>query len=218
MDHIKRNYEIIEKSMIKQMERSFEVGKKLIDSELDAGLFNFLVKPAVKMFYDYWTNSDAREGTLQQIKTTLDCGKDLVMNGVSEDAYNKKIEEHFPAYLEGYQTFRQCKKNHRNFEKLKKITKDCFVTQVEETVMFLGVEDENIECYDDLVRAVFKNKENARKSLMRQLDYNEAGIKIVEKDPSILKIITGKSIIIKALRKGFDITKKELLKGLDETF
>ncbi|TFF95502.1 MAG: hypothetical protein EU544_02615 [Promethearchaeota archaeon] len=218
MDHIKRNYEIIEKSMIKQMERSFEVGKKLIDSELDAGLFNFLVKPAVKMFYDYWTNSDAREGTLQQIKTTLDCGKDLVMNGVSEDAYNKKIEEHFPAYLEGDQTFRQCKKNHRNFEKLKKITKDCFVTQVEETVMFLGVEDENIECYDDLVRAVFKNKENARKSLMRQLDYNEAGIKIVEKDPSILKIITGKSIIIKALRKGFDITKKELLQGLDETF
>ena len=44
VDHIDRNYRLIQQTMIKQMERSFAIGRELIDSELDAGLLNFVVK------------------------------------------------------------------------------------------------------------------------------------------------------------------------------
>jgi hypothetical protein len=65
---------------------------------------------------------------------------------------------------------------------------------------------------------VFKTKEKALKSLMRQLDFNDEGIRVVEKDPFILKIPTGKHIIVKALRKGFELTKAELIRRLDNIF
>jgi len=220
VDHIDRNYKIIQQSMINQMERSFQIGKKLIDTELDAGLLNFIVKPVVKAFYSYWTDTDARQGTLEQIRVTLDCGKELIMNGnlKSKDAFEKAVEKYFPIYLKNDQTYRQCRKNHSNFKKLVEITKDCFITQVEETLAFFQVDKTDIETYDDLCREVFKSKEDAFQSLMRQLDYNEAGIIIVEKDPNILKIATGKNIIVKTLRKGFEITKKELIEGLENAY
>jgi len=218
VNHIERNYRIIEETMIRQMERSFEIGKKLIDTELDAGMLNFVVKPVVKAFYSYWTNNDARIGTLQQIKTTLNCGKELLSNGYTKELFEKTIEKYFPSYLKGDQTYRQCKKSHKNFKRLVEITRECFETQVEDTVSMLKVQDENIKTYDDLCRAVFKTKDEAYKSLKRQLDLNEKGIKIVEEDPSILKIMTGRNIIVKVLRKGFEITKQELIKSLEETF
>ncbi|MHA1293604.1 MAG: hypothetical protein ACTSQJ_13175 [Promethearchaeota archaeon] len=218
MDYVERNYRIIEKTMISQMERSFEIGRKLIDSELDAGLFNFVVKPIVKTFYNWWTDKDARTGTLQQIKITLDSGKELLNNGNSEEKFGKIVEENFPLYLKGDQTYRQCKKNHKNYKKLKEITKQCFITQLKETIELLKINKENVNSYDDLCKEVFKTKENAFESLIQQLNYNEEGIKIVESDPTILKIPTGRKIIVKTLRKGFEITKKELIENLNQTF
>jgi hypothetical protein len=220
VDHIERNYQIIQQVMINQMERSFAIGRELIDTELDAGLLNFIVKPIVKAFYSYWTDKDARQGTLEQIRVTLDCGKELVTNGNlnSREAFDKAIEKYFPIYLKNDQTYRQCSKNHKNFKSLVEITRDCFITQVEETVLFFQVDKDDISTYDQLCKEVFKTKEAAHKSLMLQLDYNEAGIKVVEKDPAILKIITGKKIIVRTLRKGFEITKKELLENLHNSF
>jgi hypothetical protein len=130
VDHVERNYRILEAKMIEKMNSALEFGKQLIDSELDAGIFNFVVKPVVKSFYDYWAQGDAREGTLQQIKVTLGCGKKLVKNG-SYEKIEDAIEENFKDYLEGDQTYRQCKKNHKNFKKLEKNTKECFKSQLE---------------------------------------------------------------------------------------
>ncbi|MBD3340076.1 MAG: hypothetical protein GF353_13260 [Candidatus Lokiarchaeota archaeon] len=216
-EYIKRNYKILEDKMIEQMNSALEYGKKLINTELDAGLFTFIIKPVVRTFYDYWCTNDAREGTLQQIKVTLDSALILLSNGDSEELFNKVIEEHFPVYLNGDQTYRQCKKSHKNYEKLEEITKEAFISQVRESLLFLRIR-ENVDNYDDLVKVAFKDKQKAYESLMRQLNYNEAGIAIVEKDPSILKIPTGKSTILKALRKGFEKTKTDLIESLDEIF
>ena len=78
--------------------------------------------------------------------------------------------------------------------------------------------DENIKDYSELSRATFKTKEKAYQALKRQLDYNEQGISIVESDSSILKVPVGKEIILTVLRKGFELTKKQLIEELDEIF
>ena len=69
------------------MERSLAIGKQLIDSELDAGFLNIIVKPIVKGFYNWWADKDVKKGTLEQIRVTLDTGKSLINNGkdFSED-------------------------------------------------------------------------------------------------------------------------------------
>ncbi len=218
MDTIERNYKILEKRMIEQMDISLNYGKSLIESELDTGVLNVLVKPIVKSFYKYWSDKDARVGTREQIKVTLDSAKEFLINGDgSKEQFDKIIDKNFPVYLENDQTDRQCKKDHRNYKKLKEVTKNCFITQVEESVLFLKV-NEDIKDYSELSRATFKTKEKAYKALKRQLDFNEEGISIVEKDDSILKVPVGKKLILTVLRKGFELTKESLLEELDEIF
>ncbi|GAF70321.1 unnamed protein product, partial [marine sediment metagenome] len=64
----------------------------------------------------------------------------------------------------------------------------------------------------------FKSKEVAEQNLMKQLNFTDRGIKIVEKDLTILKIPLGKKIIVKALRKGFEQTRSEFINALNDTF
>jgi len=217
MDVIERNYRILEKRMIEQMDISLNFGKSLIDSELDTGL-NVLVKPIVKSFYKYWSDKDAKVGTLEQIRVTLDAAKNLITNGDgSKEHFDRMITRKFPIYLENDQTDRQCKKDHRNYKKLKEVTNKCFITQVEESVLFLKV-DKDIKDYSELSRATFKTKEKAYQALKRQLDYNEQGISIVESDSSILKVPIGREIILTVLRKGFELTKTQLIEELDDIY
>ena len=153
-DYIERNSRIIEDKMIWQTDEALEIGKQLVNKELSTGLLDFFIKPVVKTFYSYWSTHDAREGTIKQIRIALDCAKLTLEDGESEDGFLKIIEEHFPEYLDGDQTYRQCKKKHRNYDLLKQITKDLFITQVQEAAMLLKVKDD-VETYEDLCRVGF---------------------------------------------------------------
>ena len=218
MSHILRNYRIVEEKMISTTDLSLGYGKELIDSELDAGAFNFVVKPIVKAFYKLWSDHNARVGTLKQIEIALESAKTLIENGeINKERFDEVINKNFPSYLENDQTDKQCKKNHKDYEKLKEITKKSFISQVEECILFLNIK-EDVKNYNELSRAAFKTKEKAYEALKRQLDYNEVGIAIVEEDNSILNVPTGKDIIVSVLRKGFELTKEKLIEELDVIF
>lgn len=219
MEFLERNYKIVEQRMVDQMELSLTYGKNLIDKEVNAGILNVIIKPIIKSFYKYWSEKEARVGTLEQIKITLNVAKELVSNGVnSKEKFDRLIDENFPRYLKNDQTDRVCKENHQNYKILKEITRKCFISQVEESLLFLNVKKDDIKNYNDLSRATFKTKEIAYQALIRQLDYNEEGIQIVKQDDSILKIPMGKKIILNVLKKGFDLTKKQLIEDLDIIF
>jgi len=217
LDFLERNYSIVKERMIYQMEHSLALGRKLIDSELDTGILNFIVRPIVKAFYDYWAQHDAKKGTLKQINISLEAGKKLLLNGNSEESFNNIIEENFPNFLKYDQVTFQCSKHHKNYEKLKNNSKNTFINYLKEVKTFLEVK-EDVKDYGDLCRAAFKTKEVATNNLMKQLEFTENGIKIIEDDPSILSLPTGKKIIVKALRKGFEATKKEFIEAIGDTY
>jgi len=217
LDNLERNYNIIKEKMVQQMEESLNKGRELIDTELDAGILNFIVRPVVKAFYDYWAQHDARKGTLKQIDITLNAGKQLLLNGNSEESFNRIIEENFPGYLKSDQVTYRCSKKHRNYEILKENARETFINYLREIKTFLSVEEDIID-YGDLTRKAFKSKEIATKNLKKQLEFTERGISIIEEDPSILSLPAGKKIIIKSLRTGFEQTKKDFFEGIDETY
>ncbi|MCK4478895.1 MAG: hypothetical protein KAV01_00060 [Candidatus Lokiarchaeota archaeon] len=217
MDYLERNYQLIKERMIQQMENSIILGRKLIDTVLDTGFLNFIINPIVKSFYDHWAKNDAKSGTLKQIQITLDSGKHLVLNGKTEQSFNNLIEENFPKYFKNDQTFRMGNNRHKNFDRSKQNAKETFTSYLEEVVKLLEVE-EDVGDYGDLCRVAFKSKEVAEENLMRQLEFTEKGIKIVEEDPSILKVPIGRKIIVKALRRGYELTKKEFIEGLNDTY
>ena len=217
MNNIESNYRIIQQRMIEQMENSITLGRKIIDTELDTGFLNFIVKPIIKTFYDWWAQNEARVGTLEQIKVTLDSGKVLLLNGESDQIFDKIVDENFPKYLAGDQTSRQCSRSHKNYERLKQVVKETFINYLKRVVKLLEI-NEDLDDYGDLCRAAFKTREIAEEHLMKQLSFTEEAIKIIEEDPSILKIPIGKKILIKALRKGFEQTKIEFKNALEDTY
>jgi len=170
LDYIERNYQLIKQRMIEQMENSIVIGRNLIETELDTGLLNFIIKPIVKSFYDYWAKNDARDGTLKQINLTLEAGKKLLLNGNSNNVFNEVLNESFPKYLEADQTTRQCSRSHKNYEKLKNVSKETFVNYLKEVIKLLGIKDE-VNNYGDLCRLAFPSKEVAKQNLMKQLDF-----------------------------------------------
>jgi hypothetical protein len=203
--------------MIQQMENSIITGRQLIDSELDTGLLNFIIKPLVKIFYDNWAQNDVRGNTLKQINLTLDAGIELLKNGTNEEIFNRIVNESLPKYIEADQTSLQCSRQHKNYDRIIEVAKETFINYLKEVVKLLEVEDD-VDNYGDLCRVAFKSKEVAEENLMNQLDFTDRGIKIVEEDLSILKIPVGRRIIVKTLRKGFLKTKKEFFKSLNETY
>lgn len=218
MDLIERNYKILEERMIKQTDVSLNFGKSIIESELDTGILNVLVKPIIKSFYKYWSDKDARVGTLEQIRITLNSAKEFITSGDgSKEQFDMIINKNFTIYLENDQTNRGCKKKHRNYKRLREVTKKCFITQVEEGVLLLKV-DEDIQNYNDLSRATYETKEKAYFALKRQLDFKEEGIAIVEQDDSILNVPIGKNIMLMVLRQAFELTKAKLIEELDKIF
>lgn len=218
MNYIQRNYNIVEQKLIAQTDLSLEYGKNLIDSELNMGILNFVIKPIVKSFYKHWSDNEARVGTLKQIRIALDSAKLLVENGaISKEKFDDVIDRNFPIYLKNDQTDRQCKKNHKDYKKLKEIAKKLFISQVEECILFLQVKQE-VKDYNELSIATFETKEKALQALMRQLDYNDEGIAIVEQDDNIIDVPAGRNIIVNVLRKGFELTKKKLIEELDFIF
>ncbi|MFX0058578.1 MAG: hypothetical protein ACFE85_03580 [Candidatus Hodarchaeota archaeon] len=217
MDYLERNYKIVQERMIQQMENSLELGKSLIDTELDMGILNFLIRPIVKAFYEYWAQNDARSGTLKQIKITLDSGKRLLLEGNSDENFNKILEENFPKYFKADQTSLQCNKKHKNYKRLKQVAKETFINYLKELKILLSV-NEDVNDYGDLCRVAFRNQEEAKKNLMKQIHYTDEGIKIIEEDPSILNIAVGRNLIVKALRKGFEQTKKDFTEALNDTY
>ena len=203
--------------MIQQMEDSIIMGRNLIDTELDTGILNLIVKPLVKLFYDNWAKNDVRDNTMKQINLTLDAGIKLLKNGMSTENFDQIISENLPKYIQADQTSLQCSKQHKNYKRIIEIAKETFINYLKEVVKFLEVEDD-VKDYGDLCRVAFKTKEDAENNLTKQLDFTDRGIKIVEEDPSILKIPVGRRIIVKTLRKGFQQTKKEFFKSLNETY
>lgn len=203
--------------MIQQMENSIVLGRKLIDTELDTGILNFLIKPIVKAFYDYWSSHDVRSGTLKQIKLTLNSGKELLQIENSQANFDKILNKYLQSYLEADQTTRQCNRDHKNYQRITQVAKETFINYLKEVVVLLSVK-EDVKDYSDLSRSAFKSKEIAKQNLLKQLNFTERGIRIVEEDPSILKVPIGRKIILKALRRGFELTKKEFIKALNDTY
>jgi len=171
----------------------------------------------VKVFYENWAKHDARSGTLKQIKISLDSGKELLLNGNTETHLSDIVERNFPLYLKADQTSMQCSKKHKNYKKLKQVAKETFINYLKELRFLLNVK-EDVTDYGELCRIAFKDKELAYNNLNNQLNYTDRAIKIIEEDPSILKIPIGKRIIVKALRKGFTHTKKEFIESLNNTY
>lgn len=213
--HVERNIELFKTQLIETINKRIAFGKKLIDDELSSP-FDIIVKPIVKTFYDFYSK-DALKGILRQIEIIIECGKEFINKEENEDSFNNKVDKMFPEYLQGDQLSGMCKKSHENYPQLKALLKEVFISQIQESMILFKVLDE-VNDYNSLIRAAFKTREVAYKTLITQLDSYDECLRMIGKDLSILTFPTAKKRIFNVLKRGSEVSNKDFIIKLDEIY
>lgn len=216
MDHLERNISLFKQQLIETIDNRLAFGKKLIDAELKSSPFDIIIKPIVSAFYDVYSN-DARKGIIKQIDIIIKCGKMFIEKETNEGIFNKEVEKMFPEYLKGDQLSNMCKKSHKNYSKLNAIIKEVFISQIKESIIMFRV-NEDIDDYNSLIRAAFKTKEEAYRTLITQLNFYDECLRIMERDLSILTFPTGRRRIFTVLKRGSEESNRDFIKTLDEIY
>ncbi|MHA1733782.1 MAG: hypothetical protein ACTSU5_17700 [Promethearchaeota archaeon] len=219
---LNRNYSLIESRMKEQTDISLQFGADLIEEHFKKNsgwLTGAFIKPAVKFFYNFIARKNLKKSAIEQLYITLDAARRIVEGDCKEgdERYREIVDETFPSYMKNDSTVLYCKKNHRNFPRLKEITYQTYLSQVKRVVTLLRIEGE-VGTYNDLIKIAFPSKSEAREALSEQLDFTDEGIAMCEQDPSILDIPTAKNLILSVLRKGFEKTKSQFLEDLERMY
>ncbi|MHA1820831.1 MAG: hypothetical protein ACTSU2_00790 [Promethearchaeota archaeon] len=212
--YFERNVQFIKERMEKQIKDSLSRGNSYIDRELQNPLF-FLIRPAIKAFYNNITKPQLERGSKNNLKLCLEVAKEKIIN--PEIDLDELIDKYFNQYLKGDQTASALNKKHPNYPWFVENTRRIFKAQIIPLIKMLKCE-EPASNYDELSVKTFKTPEIARKTLSEQLDLMYDGIKKIESDMSILNLPVGRDILINVLKKGFQDTRKELIGDIDVIF
>ncbi|MHA1339227.1 MAG: hypothetical protein ACTSRZ_04025 [Promethearchaeota archaeon] len=204
-----RNEMLIRARLESQIEVSLEKGNKYIDKALP-GPLNFLIREAVKFFYNGYKKKEMAEGTLDQISVVLNAAKEKIFN--PNISYDDLVQKYFPQYLKSDQTAKALRTTHRNYQWCVENTRNIFKAQLESIVPMLKCDEPNINSYLELTAATFKTKEGILKALMKQRPYMEFGLKKIGEDLSILNLPVGREVLFEVLKNSYNETWDDLKK------
>ena len=213
MEHVERNINLFKKQLIETIDNRIAFGKKLIKAELKSSPFDLLLKPIVDTFYEFYSK-DARKGIINQIEIIIKCGKLFLENEENQEVFNSEVENIFPTYLKGDQLSGMCKKSHENYPRLKTILKEVFISQIKESMILFKVKEE-VDDYNSLIRVAFKTREEAYRTLIKQLNSYDECLRIMEKDLSILTFPAGRRRIFNVLKRGSEESNRDFIRNLD---
>jgi len=218
LETISRNSDLIKEHLLRQMRESLAVGKRLTGEEC-TGL-TFLLKPVVLNLYSNLVQKDLEKGTIKTINQLLNLSKEMILNGIEmkSEQFYKRLNNKFPIYLKNDQTGRLCKRNHKNFKRLEENLRKTFEAQISSIIPLLKIENKEIQNYYQLCRSAFETVEECKYGLKKQTDAMLNAQQIILEDLSILDIPTGRSVIFKILRKGFDIQIRNFNLAIDRIY
>jgi len=216
---VERNYRLIEERMLIQADISLRFGEELIDEEFKGGLSSIILRPTIKLFYSFYAKKNLKAAAVKQLYIVLDTAKDLLLADKKPDdpEFQEFSLQNVQDYIKNDSTVLYCKKKHPNFHRLIENVKEGFLFQVKSTWMLLGM-DGDINGYTELTHKSYKNREIARETMIHQMDIIGRGISIVESDQSILDVPAAKSLIMRVLRNGFEQTRAQFLRDIDDDF
>ncbi|MEX2683084.1 MAG: hypothetical protein Q6373_015955 [Candidatus Sigynarchaeota archaeon] len=212
---LERNVRLIRARMLEQLESSLRKGSEYINQELE-GPQNFLIRPAVRGFYDTFVKPILRDGSKGNLELDIECAKEIILDPSKniEDV----IERNVSRYFKNDSTARFANKRNKNYKWFVENVKNTFRAQVKHMVEVLKCEAPDVKNYDELIIATYKTRDNARAALQEQIQNMEMGIQKIQSDPNIMDIAIGKELITRVLVRGMKDTKAELLAGVDEVF
>ncbi len=220
IETISRNSDLVKEHLLRQMRESLAVGKRLTGEECNG--LTFVLKPIVLNLYSNLVQKDLEKGTIKTINQLLSLSKEMIVDGVELKSleFYKRLNNNFPVYLKNDQTGRLCKRNHRNFKRLEENLKFTFEAQISSIMPLLKIENKGIQIqnYYQLCKSAFKTAEECKNYLKKQTDAMFNAQQIILEDLFILDIPTGRAVIFRILRKGFDIQVRNFNIAIDKIY
>ena len=124
--------------------------------------------------------------------------------------------KYFKEYLHNDETYHRCQKKHPKFSIIIDNIKKSFESRIAMTnqILLKG----SGSSYKDLVLSSFKDKEEGKKYLAKELEYVKNEIDVLTSNPEILNVPVARDRILEIIVKGYEYAHQRVHGNLDEFY
>ena len=196
-----KNIRIITEELIKEFDQGSEyVGSATCD-----------IGKAASWFYRNVMQSSIKKRALEEHEILITCA--CKVNGNNLD---RIVDEHLEDYLRKNEIYVRSNRRHERFSDLKGILREEFKARLEFLVKLIRGEGEN---YDELLRNVFPNPDDAKEVMDRNFGYVLKVMKLMESEKRLIKIPEfAKDDAITIVRSTFDYASERFNRRISEIY
>ena len=210
IDSLQEHAQFIKEELIKEMDMGLDYIQTCIGN-MYGGVTGWFLNPIARLVYHIMARKDIRDKAIAQIDIVLDCA--MKYNGSNLD---QLIQENFEDYMLNDQSFHRCKKNHKVYPIIEGIMKDLFKSRIEPTHKLLN---SNGNCYEELTKNAFSEKEFALGNLQRELDFSYKVLDVIKEHRRVIKLPSFvRSPVIKIMQFGQQYAKERLTERINEIY
>ncbi len=178
---------------------------------------DFLHRVGMPIIYDFVVKGALKKNTRKQIDVVL---KHALRYDGTLTTLDTIVTETFQEYYKYDITNQHCDHNHPKFSEVEEIIKLCYrarISSVGQLLQYQGAKD-----YDELIRNVFKTREQTRMALEEHYIITDKAIDLIEQYPELVrhdflnKVYWARNIRI--IRASYEYAQKYLLEKLDKLF
>lgn len=160
-DKFKKNSELLKDYWISEIDDTLNNIKNSL-RHFFSGIWGWLFNRFVVFAYRFFLSPDIRETSVAQLDPILDGARIL-----NSDNLDRVIELYFDDFKRNDLGFIRCKHKHKKFPELLDKMKQNYITRITGANQLLLADG---ECYSELVRNAFNDKESAIKVMIETLD------------------------------------------------
>jgi len=203
-EHLKRHLNILLSNAV-----------RLMDDILSGALW--VLRGPARLFFYPFVKIHMRRSAVKAIDFLMELVRRLALDGikVDSDKFDEIVEEEFPKWLDNDHIIQYCRKRHKNFERIKDISKLGFKWQVIPMLKFVSNPEEGLKQYPDLCRSTYKKPEDCQYDLDQQLVAIKDGLAVAGEDVSIYDIPLFKQLFHENLIKLFSNMTSDFHEDID---
>ncbi|MFX0101044.1 MAG: hypothetical protein ACFFCS_15830 [Candidatus Hodarchaeota archaeon] len=200
---------ILRKEMINEMVVGLDHVDMLLEKSKENGILGAIKHSVEKFVFKYFARDTVKDKSIKQMEIIFKAGKEHKDGAQILDLGRKYFKE----YLHNDETYHRCDKKHPKFSIIVDNIKKSFESRIIMTSQILLKGSGS--SYKDLVLTSFKNKEEGKKYLAKELDYVKNEIDVLTSNPEILKVPFARDRILDIIVQGYEYAVQRVNGNLD---
>lgn len=200
---------ILREEMIDEMNIGLDHVDQLLENTKEDGFLGAIKHSVEKFVFKFFARDTVKDKSIAQMEIIFQAGREHKVGAQIIDLGKK----YFKGYLYNDETYHRCQKKHPKFPVIVDNIKKSFESRIAmiSQILLKGTGP----TYRDLILTSFKNKEEGKEYLAKELEYVKNEIDILTNHREILKVPVAKERILEIIVKGYDYAVQRVNGNLD---